>query len=73
MIGIAVEVLFFRCSVKKKKVESLATSNVYNDGRLARLLVHGTYQRFLVLLPSAHTHTPSLVHITAGCRLRNSF
>ena len=72
MIGIAVEVLFFRCSVKKKKVESLATSNVY-DGRLARLLVHGTYQRFLVLLPGAHTHTPSLVHITAGCRLENSF
>ncbi len=32
MIGIAFQVLFFRCSVKKEKVDSLAASNVYSDG-----------------------------------------
>lgn len=35
MIGIAFKELFFRCSVKKEKVDGLAASNVYNDGRYA--------------------------------------
>ena len=72
MIGIAFQMLIFRCSVKKMKVGCLATSNVYSDEFGKALSIVVKHLQRCYSMRSMRIPNSVFAHITARVSLGQS-